>query len=241
MDKEYNVFICYRGESGGEIGSSIYSDLCTYSKNKLKLFFAPKCLKYGENFMSDCRDIAGKVALMILILTPNFFEGCSNKDDVVFQELKSALANPTTAFLPIKKAGFEFNDDVLESLFNESEIDRIKHISAITYTDVYSFKSMELLLPILEDKVGVTDYDEIIQKDLANKQARTKKRVHIQTDGKTGFFSQDNKVEAKRLETQQKMLYEYDMPVYEKYLEGKSDLKVLDIGCGNGRALMTRL
>ena len=241
MDKEYNVFICYRGESGGEIGSSIYSDLCTYSKNKLKLFFAPKCLKYGENFMSDCREIAGKVSLMILILTPNFFEGCTHKDDVVFQELKSALANPTTAFLPIKKAGFEFDDDVLESLFNESEIDRIKHISAITYTDVYSFKSMELLLPILEDKVGVTDYDEIIQKDLFAKQARTKKRVHIQTDGKTGFFSQDNKVEAKRLETQQRMLLEYDMPVYEKYLEGKSNLNVLDIGCGNGRALMTRL
>ncbi|MBQ8407073.1 MAG: class I SAM-dependent methyltransferase [Clostridia bacterium] len=241
MNKDYNVFICYRGESGGEIASSIYSDLCTFSKNKLKLFFAPKCLKYGENFMTDCKEVAGQVALMILILTPNFFDGCKNKDDVVHEELKAALSNPNTAFLPIKKVGFEFNDELLEELFNESEIDRIKHISAITYNDVYSFKSMELLLPILEDKVGVTDYDEVIQRDLESKQLRTKKRVHIHTENKTGFFSQDNKMEARRLETQQKLLYDFDMPSYEKYLSGKKDLNVLDIGCGNGRALMARL
>jgi len=239
--KDYNVFICYRGETGGEIAATIYSDLSSYSKNKLKLFFAPKCLKYGANFMSDCKAVASQVSLVILVLTPNFFDACLGKDDVVYEEIKAALSNPNTSFLPIKKNGFEFDDTILEQLFNESEIDRIKHISAITYTDVYSFKSMELLLPILEDKVGVTDYDEVITQDIANRQERNKKRVHIKTEGKTGFFSQENKIEARRLGTQARLLFDFDMPVYEKYLQGKQNLNVLDIGSGNGKALMARL
>ncbi len=242
MEKNYNVFICYRGE-GGVLASSIYSELCTYSKNKLHLFYAPKCLKYGENFMSACKDIAGRVSLMMLILTKNFFSDCKKADDVVYQELKSALANPMTTFLPIITPEFTYEgeDEALYELFSEQEVDRIKHISAIKYTDVYSFNSMDMLLPILKDKVGITDYDEIIQSELIQRQQRMKSRVHIKTEGKAGFFSQTNKVEAARLETQQRLLYDFDMPFYEKHLEGKSDLCVLDVGCGNGRALMTRL
>ena len=221
MSNEYNIFICYRGE-GSMLAANIYSDLCSYAKNKLKLFYAPKCLKHGENFMSSCKEIAGSVSLMILILTPNFFSKCYQSDDVTLQELRSALANPMCSFLPIITPGFEFENDALESLFTEQEIDRIKHISAIKYTDVYSFNSIELLLPILKDKVGVTDYEEIIQEELRTKKERTKKRIHINDEGKVGFFSQDNKMEAKRLETQQKLLYNFDMPIYEKHLQGKS-------------------
>lgn len=240
MEKDYNVFICYRGE-GGMLAANIYSDLCTYSKNKLKLFYAPKCIKHGDNFMSICKDVASRVSLMIMILTPNFFVNCGNDDDVVLQELRSALSNPTCTFLPIITPGFEYNVAALETYFTEQEIDRIKHISAIKYNDVYSFNSIELLLPILKDKVGVTDYDEIIQGELIAKQERTKKRVHIHNENKTGFFSQDNKVEARRLETQQRLLLDFDIPVYDKYLNGKQGLNVLDIGCGNGKALMKRL
>ena len=223
------------------LAANIYSDLCSYSKNKLKLFYAPKCLKHGENFMTACKTIAGGVSLMILILTPGFFSKCYNDDDVTLQELRSALSNPVCSFLPIITPGFEFENDALEKLFTEQEIDRIKHISAIKYTDVYSFNSIELLLPILKDKVGVTDYEEIIQEELRTKKERTRKRVHINSENKVGFFSQDNKVEARRLETQQKLVLGYDMPVYEQYLAGRSGLCVLDIGCGNGRALMARL
>ena len=240
MSKDYNVFLCYRGE-GSMLAASIYSELFSYTKNKLKLFYAPKCIKQGENFMTTCKEVAGKVSLMILVLTPNFFSQCYKNDDVTLQELRAALANPTCSFLPIITPGFEFEDDALGSLFSETEIDRIKHISAIKYTDVYSFNSIELLLPILKDRVGVTDYDEIIESELRTRRERAKGRIHINDDSKAAFFSQDNKVEAKRLETQQKLLLEFDMPVYEKHLQGKSGLSVLDIGCGNGRALMARL
>lgn len=240
MNKDYNVFLCYRGE-GGMLAANIYSDLIAYSKNKLRLFYAPKCIKHGDNFMTICKEVAGRVSLMIMILTPNFFQLCGNADDVVLQEIRSALSNPTCTFLPIITPGFEYDNDALATYFTEQEIDRIKHISAIKYNDVYSFNSTEMLLPILKDKVGVTDYDEIIQDELLKKQARTKRRIHIHNENKTGFFSQQNKTEAKRLDIQQRMLYEFDMPVYEKYLKGKQELNVLDVGCGNGKALMKRL
>lgn len=238
--QNYNVFLCYRGE-GSMLAANIYSDLSLYSNSKLKIFYAPKCIKHGENFMSTCKEVAGNVALMILVLTPGFFQMCANEDDVVLQELRSALNNPMCSFLPILTPGFEYNSVALETFFTEQEIDRIKHINAIKYTDVYSFNSMELLLPILKDKVGVTDYDELIRNDLLAKQARTKKRVHIHEKNKAGFFAQSNKVEARRLEIQQRLLFDFDMPVYQKYLEGKSNLNVLDVGCGNGKALMNRL
>ena len=240
MKNDYNVFLCYRGE-GSVLASSIYHELNTYSKDKLKLFYAPKCLAYGENFMSSCKEIAGQVSLVILILTPKFFEMCSNADDVVYQELKSALANPLTSFLPITTPGFEYNDEAMQQFFNEQEIDRIKHISAIKYTDVYSFNSIDLLLPIVKDKVGVTDYEEIIQNAILSRQKSTKKRVHINQEEKVEYFSQENKSEANRLNVQQQLLLNFDMPIYEKYLSGKTNLKVLDIGCGNGKALMKRL
>ena len=191
--------------------------------------------------MSVCKDVASRVSLMIMIMTPDFFEQCGKEDDVVLQELRSALSNPMCSFLPIITPGFSYNTAAMQEYFTEQEIDRVKHINAIQYTDVYSFNSIDLLLPILKDKVGVTDYDEIIENELKTRRERTKKRVHIQNDGKVGFFSQGNKIESRRLETQQKLLYDFDMPVYEKYLEGKSGLRVLDIGCGNGRALMARL
>ncbi len=240
MIHDYNIFLCYRGE-GSVLASSIYYELQTHSKGKLKLFYAPKCLSYGDNFMTSCKEIAGGVSLMMLILTPNFFEKCETADDVVYQELKSALSNPTTSFLPIITPGFEFNDEAMAKLFNEQEIDRIKHISAIKYTDVYSFNSVELLLPIVKDKVGVTDYDEQIQNDIISRQKSKKKRIHIHQEEKVEYFSQTNKSETNRLNVQQQLLFSYDMPVYEKYLEGRENLAVLDVGCGNGKALMTRL
>ena len=240
MNNNFDVFLCYR-DTGGILAHNIYSDLSNYSKNKLKIFFAPKCIKHGENFMETCKEVASKVSLMILILTPDFFDGCLDDGDTVYCELKSALSNPDCSFLPILTQSFTFNPSILKKIFSEQEIDRIRYINAIKYIDEYSFDSVEMLLPILKEKVGLTDYNEMIVEQLTQKREKAKKRVHIEEQGKKGFFSQDNLFETRRLYTQQNLLYNFDMPVYEKYLHGKKNLNVLDIGCGTGAALMSRL
>ena len=169
----YNVFLCYRGDDGAQLAHNIFSELSNYSKNKLKLFYAPKCIKRGDNFMDTCKKVANEVSLMILILTPNFFNKCMEDDDVVYWELKSALLNPNCSFLPIMTQGFSFDSLLLKNIFSEQEIDRIKYINAIKYIDAYSFDSIEMLLPILRDKVGLTDYNEIIVDQLVQKQRKT--------------------------------------------------------------------
>lgn len=236
---DYNVFICYRGDEGGVLASNIYSDLCLYTNNKLKVFFAPRCVPHGDNFKAACLDTAGQVQLMILILSKGFFDKCGEPDDIVLGELKSALANGDTKFLPIIMPDFDFRDVELSTWFDDTEVDRIKHISAIKFTDVYSFSSVDMLIPILRDKVGEFSYIDAVAEGLARHDV--KKRMHISADGKENFFSDTNKTEKNRLKAQQELLMKFDLPLYDKCLQGKQGLCVLDIGCGNGVALMNRL
>lgn len=55
------------------------------------------------------------------------------------------------------------------------------------------------------------------------------------------YFSVQNKDEAVRLRAQQNLMMRFDLPVYEKYLEGRKGLNILDLGCNNGRYAMMRL
>ena len=236
---DYDVFICYRGDEGGVLASNIYADLCLYTKNRLKVFFAPRCVPHGDNFKDACLRAAGRVPLVILILSRGFFDKCTDADDIVYGEIKSALANEPTKFLPILMPDFDFKDVELSGLFDETEVDRIKHISAIKFTDVYSFSSVDMLIPILRDKIEGVAYLEVADESLSAR--GIKGRMHINAAGKENFFSARNKTEQDRLVAQQELLMRFDLPVYEKCLAGKENLSVLDLGCGNGTALMNRL
>lgn len=44
----------------------------------------------------------------------------------------------------------------------------------------------------------------------------------------------DNRKELARLAVQNKLLKEYGQPVYRRLLDGRSELRVLDVGCNNG-------
>ncbi len=233
MDTGYNVFICYRGDKGGWLGSNIYSELKLYTKDKLKLFFAPKCISKGENFKNRCMEVAGNVNLMIIILSLGFFDDCKNADDIVMCELQSALHNENTRFLPIIMPEFDFKDVDLTQYFSDIEIDRIIHINPIKYTDVYSFSSVELLAPILRERAGF-EY-------AARNEEKFKRRTHITQSERNKMFSDTNATEKNRLKEQQQLLLKFDMPVYEKLLKGKKNLCVLDLGSSNGTALMSRL
>lgn len=70
---------------------------------------------------------------------------------------------------------------------------------------------------------------------------KNNKRTSINENDKGKFFSDDNVKEKNRLIRQQKLLLNYDLEVYERLLDGKSSINVLDLGSGNGTALFNRL
>ena len=229
--KKYNIFLCYRGDSSGLLANNIYSELNGYKNSKLKIFYAPRVIGYGQNFVEECEKHAANVSLMILFVTEGFFAQVDDPEDVVGKEIRCALSNKNCKFLPILIRDASFSKERLNEHYTKEEIDRISHINAISFRDVYSFDSTLLLGPILE---SLAISKEEFEKGVKN-------RSHISDNHKGDFFSVDNAKEERRLALQQQLLLKYDMPVYEKLLSGKEHLNVLDLGSATGLALMKRL
>ena len=231
MDK-FNIFLCYRGEQAGLLARSIYLEIKSYKNNKLKVFYAPECIKYGEDFVERCKEVASRVSLMVTFITQDFFSKVTNPDDVVALEIRSALNNPNCTFLPIIFKDFDFKTAVeqIKSIYTPDEIKRIAHINAINYTDVYSFDSFSLLGAIFQHfSVSKDEIDE----DAAQK------RMMVDDEQLATWVA--NNAERRRQQIQAQLMLKYDSPVYEKLLKGKNNLNVLDLGSGNGSTIMARL
>ena len=156
MQQDYNVFISYRGAgSGGLLGKEIYTDLknayIEKGQPKIVPFFAPACIEKGENFKEAIGSAISNVSCVILILSKGFFEGCNEKDDMIFFELKEALKNPKITFVPVIMEDFSFEEElsVISDIFSEEEIFRFKHINAINHHGIYDFNTEQDVLPII--------------------------------------------------------------------------------------------
>ncbi len=222
--------MCYRDSSSALLAGYIYLELVNIDP-RLKIFYAPKCIDYGDDFVEKCEAIAGSVSLMIVIINNQFFSRISDSEDVVSKELRSALKNKDCKFLPVLSNDVDFRETRLEQFFSEEDISRITHINPIRFTDVYTFDTGLLRDPILEH-FGIS-------KDSVRGN-RHGERSHIATNNKGKYFSDENNNEKRRLLQQQALLLKYDMPIYDKMIEGKKDLCVLDLGTGNGSTFMNR-
>ncbi|MCD8180658.1 MAG: toll/interleukin-1 receptor domain-containing protein [Firmicutes bacterium] len=158
--KGYNVFISYRGNgNGGFLGKEIYTDL-KYCKSEAAQtpicpFFAPACIQKGDDYKRVIAETIRSVSCVILILSPGFFEGCTEKDDMVRFELQEALKNPVISFIPVVMEGFKFEKEVsvIEGLFSDDEIYRFKHINAINHHGVYDFNTEADVLPAVRKAI----------------------------------------------------------------------------------------
>lgn len=152
--QEYNVFISYRGDRTGELGSSIYKDLLHYRNanmiNEFVPFFAPFCIPKGEDFKEVIRNVLQDVKCFILLLDKDYFRKCINDDDMVYFEIKTALQNPNIAFIPVALSDFSYDDQSeMLSVFESAEINRIRHINPVNYLGVYNFKAEIDLIPVI--------------------------------------------------------------------------------------------
>ena len=232
MDKKYNIFLCYRGEQAGLLARSIYLEIKSYKNNKLKVFYAPECIKYGEDFVERCKEVASSVSLMVTFITKDFFSKITQPDDVVALEVRNALNNPNCTFLPIIFKDFDFKAATQEirSIYTPDEIKRITHVNAINYTDVYTFDSFSLLGAIFEHFS--------LKKDEIDEDA-AQKRMDVDDEQLSVWVA--NNAEKRRQQIQAQLLLKYDLPIYERLLKDRKGLVALDLGCGNGSTIMSRL
>ena len=211
MRVDYDVFICYRGDfdSGCQLGERIRAKID--EKKMFRCFYSPIILPHGMSFVDDIPKIMEHVKVVVLMLSPDFYKKTKEFDPVIF-ELKNALKNPKTMFLPIYFEGFSYKTEDLSD-FTEDEIKRLKYISPINYHGIYSDNLNYEIMPNLENLLkGGVSFDE------------------LSAPGGKDYFVYDK--EQEYMNNQQNMLNDYDNEVREPLLAGVKS--VLDVGCNDG-------
>ena len=170
--KAYNIFLCYRGKvdlQGGVFGRLIYDQLSKITE--FEPFFAPAVVDSGDNFMTASRQALEDVKVFILLLTPGFFEGCSADDDMVRDEINTALKNKSMRFIPINMPGFdaktEYTQDV-RRCFESDFTDRVEHIASVPCSDPATFRTTGKLQKAIESAIKAYDADSAGQAPFAN-------------------------------------------------------------------------
>ena len=176
--KAYNIFLCYRGKvdrQGGVFGRLIYNELSEITE--FEPFFAPAILKEGvDNFKDASRQALEDVKVFVLLLTPGFFEGCSADDDMVKDEINTALKNKSMRFIPINMPGFdaktEYTQDV-RKCFESDFTDRVEHIASVPCSDPAAFRTTGKLQKAIESAIKAYDADSSGQTPFANQSKAT--------------------------------------------------------------------
>ena len=180
--KEYNIFICYRGSisgQGGAAGALLYGALNEITG--FEPFYANAVLDEGaDNFKNASRQVLKETKVFILLLTPGFFDECSHHDDMVKDEIQTALRDARIRFIPITLPGFdakrEFTKEV-RGIFEGDFEERIEHISQIAWNNLGRFEIKDKLVRTISRILD--DYG----KDNAAAQAASDDRSSVKSIG----------------------------------------------------------
>lgn len=155
MSSDYNIFICYRGNSeSGLLAQQIYTTLKYYrNSNNQALFipfFAPRCIKKGDDFYHEEEKALKQIKIMILVMTPGFFDKCRDEDDQVYFEIKTAFTRREVQFITVNMKGYSiYSDSVINEIFSADQISILRHVNSINYYSIYDFDAEKDLIPFL--------------------------------------------------------------------------------------------
>ena len=152
--KKCNIFICYRGRKDGQgdaAAACLYKGLNEIAE--FKPFYADGILVADVDiFKNASRQVLEETKVFILLLTPGFFDECSHHDDMVKDEIQTALRDARIRFIPITLPEFdakrEFTKEVSD-LFEGNFEDRIEHVSPIEWHDPGRFEIKDQLVRMI--------------------------------------------------------------------------------------------
>jgi len=208
-----DVFISYEHES-----KSIADNICSVLESKgIRCWYAPRDV-YGDyatsivNAIDSCR-----VFVLILNNKASASPHVLNEVELAYQR----ILNGEITIVPFKV------DEGSLSKAMEYYIKRLHWIDAVSENLETAIDHLvKQLMPIL----GIEEKAE-----LQEKPAGTIKRDNVQ------YYMPEDKVEAKRLQYEDKLLYDIEKVYYDKLLFDKKDVNVLDVETLNPDATIRRL
>ena len=208
---KYDVFISY---SSSDLG--IVSKMASYLEDTvevgLKCFYAQRDIPTGVNYPRAIVDALDNSKMMILVFTEE-----SNKSEHVDRELELACEGKKPVI------AFKMSDVRLEGA-KRYYLKNLNWIEA--YVDAESmFKKLYMdicrVLGINNAKIVSTSSNNIRYKN--------------------NYFKIEDDNELERLKIQMELLEDFDNDIYDKLLEGRNEIRVLDIGTNCGETIMNRL
>ena len=137
MDDRKDIFISYRRNGGEWLAYCLYSELILAGYS---VFFDMRSLMGGK-FEADIIKRIKESKVVIVVLPPKALDRCANKDDLVFEEIRTAIDSDKLV-VPVFMKGFELPD---KSLFAQEEVkDRYKYFRGSLALRRYSRKSSNI-------------------------------------------------------------------------------------------------
>ena len=215
----YDAFISYRREGGSDFARMLFNEL---KQRDLNVFFDYEELNEGR-FNEKLYQAVEESKNFIVVLSPYALDRCVNKDDWVKLEIAHAMSIKGCEIIPIKIPGFEYPDDL-------GEIQSFRYLQAVPYSQAYHHESIGKVLHRLR---SVQISDTVFT---GNSQLQEVGRV----DNK--YITDKNRLkEIRRLNSQKRILKNFDSEVYERILSEMDDLVVLDVGSNRGDLVMDRI
>ena len=131
----YQMFISYRREGGGELAGRLADRFNTLG---YRVFYDINSMHYGT-FDTQIMNAIATCSIVLIVLSPNALDRCVNPNDWVRQELAFALKH-SKKIIPILMNGFKFPETL------PPDIDIVRHMAGITHSCEYFESVIEKIL-----------------------------------------------------------------------------------------------
>jgi len=211
----YDVFLSYRrlsnGINGVHIARSLQQELRAMGLN---VFFDMEELTDGK-FNEKLYDAIEDSKNVIFLMTEGSLDRCVNEGDWVRKELEHVFKHGIN-LIPVAPTG-------TQPVFPES--------------------LPELLAPMKMLEVSELNLEKLFRESVSKivgrlkdvSLARVAERKNVQ------YLSETDKFEFQRLKKEEELLYPYEKPIYDRLLNGKSNVNVLDLNFLNAESSFRRL
>ena len=211
----YDVFLSYRrnnnGVSGVDIARSLQQELRAMG---LRVFFDMDELTDGK-FNEKLYDAIEDSNNVIFLMTEGALDRCVNEGDWVRKELEHVLEKGIN-LVPVAPTGttIAFPEGLPETL----EAMKVLEVSELN-----------------REKLFRESISKIVGRLRNVNHARAAERKNVQ------YLSETDKVEFRRLQKEDELLYPYEKPIYDRLLQGKNNVNVLDLNFLNAESSFRRL